>query len=60
MEADFASLKEVYDKIVDLSPDWELYTFKSWKSKTGGDVLTIRLKKKPKQITPEDVKGIVT
>ncbi len=59
METDYALLKEVYDKIVDLSPDWELYTFKSWKSKTGEDILTIRLKKKPKQLKPEDVKGIV-
>ena len=59
METDFASLKEVYDKIVDLSPDWELYTFKSWKSKTGEDILTIRLKRKSKQLKPEDVKGMV-
>jgi len=35
LETDFVSLKEVYDKLVDLSPDWELYTFKSWKSKKG-------------------------
>ncbi len=59
MEKDFASLKEIYDKLVDISPDWEIYTFKSWKSKSGDDILTIRLKKKTKQISVEDVKGIV-
>jgi hypothetical protein len=58
LETDFASLKEVYDKIVDISPDWELYTFKSWKSKTGEDILTIRLKRKPKQVKPDAMKII--
>jgi len=57
LETDFASLKEVYDKLVDLSPDWELFTFKSWKSKSGNDILTIRLKKKKtKQINPDEMK----
>ena len=58
MEKEFASLKEVYDKIDDISPDWELFSFKPWKTKTGEDILTIRLKKKTEKVKPEDVKLI--
>jgi len=59
MEADFKTLQEIYNKLTTLSNDWELYTFKSWKSKTGEDILTIRLKRKSKQLKPENVKGRV-
>jgi hypothetical protein len=59
MEKDFALLQDLYNKLVNLSPDWELDTFKNWKSKTGEDYITCRLRKKHKQIQVEDVKGIV-
>ena len=59
MEKDFKTLQEIYNKLTTLSNDWELDTFKSWKSRSGDDIFTIRLKKKPKHLKPEDVKGIV-
>jgi len=59
MEKDFKTLQEICNKLTTPSNDWELYILKSWKSRSSDDILTIRLKKKPKQLKPEDVKGIV-
>jgi hypothetical protein len=59
MEKDFKTLQELYNKLTTLSNDWELDTFKSWKGKTGEDYITCRSTKKPKQISVEDVKGMV-
>jgi hypothetical protein len=60
MEKDFKTLQELYNKLTTLSNDWELDTFKLWKGKTGEDYITCRFtKKKPEQISVEDVKGIV-
>ena len=33
MEKEVASLQDLYNKLTNLSNNWELYTFKSWKSK---------------------------
>ena len=59
MEKNFALLQDVYNRLTNLSNDWELDTFKSWKGKTGEDYITCRFTKKPKQISVEEVKGMV-
>ena len=59
MEKDFKTLQELYNKLLTLSNEYELDFFKNWCSKSGVDYITIRLKKKTKQLKPEDVKGIL-
>ena len=56
MEKDFALLQDLYNRLTNLSTDWELDSFRSWKGKQGEDYITCKFRKKPKLINPDDMK----
>ena len=45
MEKDFALLQELYNKLLTLSNEYEMDSFKNWKGKTGGDYIAIRYRR---------------
>jgi len=50
MEKDFKILQDLYNKLNNLSTEYELDTFRKWKSTTGKDFICCKFVKKPKQV----------
>jgi len=57
MEKDFALLQDLYNKLTNLSTEYDLESFRSWKGKKGEDYITCKFRK-IKQVKPDTMKVI--